>query len=210
MAFLLVMAFMNEQIYIIGGVCTGKSTLAKAFESRGAHYIDLDGYGPSILSRSDVIEDLKMLGVADVVSASGNVNRDAVSEFMLKSKDNMLALNRLLHPKFLESMNNDIACFSDDVPVVIECSAYSGEFARSDDMFLRGASKVIATYVPMSTRRIWASRRDLEESKFEKLLGLQPDQKTYEGVADFVLKNSEWLSSAQRDEKIARLWTACC
>lgn len=179
---------MRSLIYIIGGMCTGKSTLAKEFEKKGAHFIDLDFYGRKVAS-----------GLKDFS------NSDELLEYMSTSRENLLRINNVIHPKVYDMLLEDMPeCGT----IVVEYSGYSASQGRNDDLFLKDADFVIATSVPYDVRKEWAEKRLLDLKRFEKLVCLQPTQGDYEGVADLIFENGE-VSREVRDERIERLWLAC-
>lgn len=170
-------------------MCTGKSTLAKEFEKHSAHFIDLDFLGRQVVSSLNLFN-----------------SSDELLRYMSESRENLLEINHRVHPKVYELLNKTIdasSCY------VVEYSAYSGEFSRKDDIFLCDAHCVIATNVPYTTRLNWAHKRGISTEKFDTILTLQPSQETFEAVADHVFYNGE-MSKEVRDERISRLWTACC
>ncbi len=180
---------MRKLVYIIGGMCTGKSTLGKELEVRGARFIDLDFYGKK------VVADLKMFA-----------SKQEIIGYISTSKENLANLNSIVHPRVFDLLMKDVL---DNEIYVIEYSGYSGEFNRHDDMFLRDADLVIATNAPNSSRLMWLEKRRLQKEQFEGLIDLQPSQDVYESVADIIFYNDDESEEVRR-EQIDALWSACC
>ncbi len=85
-------------IGIAGGIGSGKSTAARAFEELGCYVIDFDADVQAALETEGVSASLAELFGADVFDSSGRVDRGAVARIVFANEAARKKLERLLHP----------------------------------------------------------------------------------------------------------------
>ena len=69
-----------KTVAIIGGIGSGKSSVASAFAAMGAGVVDLDAFGHVALLLPHVKEDLRRAFGPEVLGPDGEVNRKALAE----------------------------------------------------------------------------------------------------------------------------------
>lgn len=85
-------------IGLVGGVGSGKSTVARMFAELGAAVIDSDRLGHEQLQRPEVLSQLRSWWGPQVVTAAGVADRSAISRIVFHDAAELSRLEALLHP----------------------------------------------------------------------------------------------------------------
>lgn len=114
---------------ILGGVCSGKSTVAVEFAKLGCKIIDADGIAHELLNRADIKEKvIEQLGPG-ILGPSGKIDRRKLGEIAFGSSEKLSALNGILHPYVLAQIEElieqykkeaDVAAVVLDMPLLVE------------------------------------------------------------------------------------------
>jgi dephospho-CoA kinase len=86
-------------IGIIGGIGSGKSTVAREFASLGCAVIDADAIGHELLVDPEVLGELRSRWGDEIFTDAGEVDRAVLSGIVFGSRDELDALNGILHPR---------------------------------------------------------------------------------------------------------------
>lgn len=94
---------MNQKpvIGILGGIGSGKSTVAHAFGALGCAVIDADRLAHGVLGRREVTAAIVERFGADILDAGGGINRAALAGRAFEREEDMAFLNGLVHPRVL-------------------------------------------------------------------------------------------------------------
>ena len=161
-------------IGLTGGIASGKSTVAKMLEEKGAHLLDADQ-----LAREAVEPDqpawqaiVDWLGQS-ILLPDRNIDREKLASQVFNDKKKLENLNKIVHPwvgrRFIElseqiKASNPRAILVYDIPLLIE----AGMQKRVDHILL--------VYVPRETQiarlqqRDGLSRRDAEQRLKSQML----------------------------------------
>ena len=116
-------------IGILGGIGSGKSTVAACFAELGCVVIDADAIAHEILDQADISEKLIDRWGTEVLDSKGVVKRDKVAEHVFDSEEELDFLNALVHPRVLERVevlidahrsDSDISGIVLDMPLLME------------------------------------------------------------------------------------------
>ncbi len=116
-------------IGILGGIGSGKSTVAGCFADLGCAVIDADVMAHAVLDEPDVLEALAGRWGDEMLDAAGLVDRGRIAERVFDSQKELDFLNQLVHPRVLERAGVMInACQVDlsvrgivlDMPLLLE------------------------------------------------------------------------------------------
>lgn len=88
-----------KQIFIIGGMGSGKSTVRKTLQQQGVPAIDLDALGHEALACDSVKLQLKRAFGASIFDACGRVNRAALAAIAFANSHNTCTLNAICMPQ---------------------------------------------------------------------------------------------------------------
>ena len=116
-------------IGILGGIGSGKSTVAACFAELGCVVIDADAIAHEILDEADISAKLIDRWGTEVLDSKGVVKRDKVAEHVFDSEEELDFLNALVHPPVLELVevlidahrsDSDISGIVLDMPLLVE------------------------------------------------------------------------------------------
>lgn len=108
-------------IGIVGGIGSGKSTVAAEFEKLGCARIDADAMARGLLDEPDIRDDIVRRFGAEILDSQGRVNRTRLAEKAFADSENLQALNQLLHPVVMQRIEEKIARYQDDptIPAIV-------------------------------------------------------------------------------------------
>ncbi len=101
-------------IGIIGGIASGKSTVAAEFEKLGCAVIDADAIVHELLREDRVRNEVVQLFGPGVVNARGELDRKRLAAVVFADARQLSALNKLLHPRVLQRTQELIAQYNTD------------------------------------------------------------------------------------------------
>lgn len=116
-------------IGLLGGVGSGKSTVAKMFYDLGAAVIDADRLAHEALNEPATVEQVKQKFGPGVSDLKGQIDRRKLAELVFDHPENVEFLNRVIHPKVIEQTESLISFYLNDpvskaivldVPLLVE------------------------------------------------------------------------------------------
>ncbi len=116
-------------IGILGGIGSGKSTVAAEFAKLGCKVIDADRIAHELLDRDTVKEKIVGLFGEAVLDSSGRVEHKKLAGVVFACGDKLECLNRVIHPlvlaraeELIEQYNqqNQVKAIVLDVPLLVE------------------------------------------------------------------------------------------
>ena len=84
-------------IGIVGGVCSGKSTVAAEFARLGCAVIDADSIAHELLDDESIRQRLKKAFSERILDPDGRVNRDSLARIVFQKLHKMTELNEIMH-----------------------------------------------------------------------------------------------------------------
>ena len=117
---------------LTGGIASGKSTVAKMFEDKGAYLIDFDALAhfaeePDQPAWNAIVESFG----TDILNEDATINRAKLGEIVFADPEKLAILNGIVHPAVFELWRRRIediretnprAIVVSDVPLLIEVS----------------------------------------------------------------------------------------
>ena len=88
-------------IGILGGIGSGKSTVAAEFAKLGCRIIDADNIARELLGREAVREKIVGLFGESILDSADKINRKKLAEIAFADVDKLSSLNSILHPLVL-------------------------------------------------------------------------------------------------------------
>jgi dephospho-CoA kinase len=105
-------------IGLIGGIGSGKSTIARQFASLGCAVIDSDAVAHEVLQTPEVKDLLRdWLGPA-IFRDDGSVSRRAVAARIFNNPESTTRLNQIIHPRVAHHRESAMAQFLADPSVI--------------------------------------------------------------------------------------------
>jgi dephospho-CoA kinase len=116
-------------IGIIGGIASGKSTVANELEKLGCAVIRADAIAHELLQEKSVRDEIVGLFGPGVLNACGEVDRRKLAQVVFADEQKLSALNKVLHPRVLERTETLLAQYKQrthakaivlDMPLLVE------------------------------------------------------------------------------------------
>lgn len=118
---------------LLGGICSGKSSVSQALAEHGARVLDADRLAKAALDDENIREAIRERMGTEVIDNAGSVDRAAVSQRVFSDLEELAWLEALIHPhvrkeifRALESLPADgsVPAVVLDVPLLLEKDAY--------------------------------------------------------------------------------------
>jgi dephospho-CoA kinase len=116
-------------IGILGGVCSGKSTVAAEFAKLGCAVIDADKIAHELLETKDVAEKVVAAFGTGILDSAGRIDHKKLADVVFADADKLSSLNRIIHPLVLEraeeliekyKRQNRVKAIVLDMPLLVE------------------------------------------------------------------------------------------
>jgi len=89
-------------IGILGGICSGKSTVAAEFAKLGCKVIDADKIAHELLDRKDIKESVVSLFGQAILNSEEKIDSKKLADIVFSDADKLSSLNKIIHPFVLE------------------------------------------------------------------------------------------------------------
>ena len=96
-------------IGLLGGIASGKSTVAELMAERGAVVVNADALAHEALRNPGIIAQIQRRWGAGVLDAEGQVDRRKLADAVFGAEGEIDALNALVHPAVAEASLRQIA-----------------------------------------------------------------------------------------------------
>ena len=103
---------MEQRINVIGiagGIASGKSTVAEMLESLGADIIDADKICHQLINTNDIAHEITKRWGNHIQDNHGKIKRRALAEIVFSDREEVSALNSIIHPKAIKQIESRIA-----------------------------------------------------------------------------------------------------
>lgn len=165
---------------ITGGIGSGKSYVCRMLESRGICVYDCDAAAKRLMRTSEKLhQELRQLVGQDVYTSDGQLQKRVLSDFLLTSEANKLALNDVIHPAVAEDFLSSGMTWLESA-ILFE----SGFDSRVS------FDRVVCVSAPRDVRIQRIMRRDnISAAKAAEWIDTQMAQKEVERRSHFVIVN---------------------
>ena len=133
-------------IGILGGVGSGKSTVAAEFAKLGCKVIDADKIAHELLDKKTVQDKIAALFGKNILDSSGKIDRKKLADVVFADADKLSSLNKIVHPfvlgraeELIERYNrqNQVKAIVLDMPLLVEV----GWAKRCDKLIFVGCER---------------------------------------------------------------------
>ena len=186
-------------IGLTGGIASGKSTVAKVWESLGGVHVDADLLAREVVSKgsSGLAAVVDRFG-SEFLDEDGNLNRVKLAELIFTDEKSRSALESILHPLIQNLAQQRISQLAGKrvfytIPLLVE--------TNSPLVF----DKVVTVSAPEDVRiaRL-INNRGLSEAEARKRILSQATDSDREAVADYVIDSNCSLEELKQRAKV--LW----
>jgi dephospho-CoA kinase len=191
-------------IGIVGGVASGKSTVADCFRQLGGLVIDGDQVGHQVLRRPEVVAALRDRWGDGILDAAGQISRRTVAQRVFeptaRGREDLAYLESLVHPKIGDEIRQRARAGRTDPAVAMVIVDAAVLFETGWD---RLCDHVLFIDTPADERRRRARQRGWTDDQFDRREAAQWPVDTKRSRADSVLPN---LGSAAETCQNVRRW----
>ena len=89
-------------IGILGGICSGKSTVAAEFAKLGCKVIDADEIAHDLLDKEDIKDKIVSFFGEAVLNSEEKIDSKKLADIVFANADKLSSLNKIIHPFVLE------------------------------------------------------------------------------------------------------------
>jgi dephospho-CoA kinase len=116
-------------IGILGGIASGKSTVAAEFGKLGCAVISADAIAHDLLAQEPVRDELVRQFGREILQPSGRIDRGRLAQMVFADVEKLCALNKVIHPRVLARTEELIAQYNAcrhvsaivlDMPLLVE------------------------------------------------------------------------------------------
>ena len=116
-------------IGIIGGIASGKSTVAAEFGKLGCAVISADAIAHDLLEQESIRNELVRQFGGEILDSWGRIDRTRLGQIVFADVEKLCALNKVIHPRVLERTEELIAEYNQcthvqaivlDMPLLVE------------------------------------------------------------------------------------------
>ena len=197
-----------DSYIIIGGMGSGKSTVARMLAERGAAHLDLDAVGHTVLASGLATDALVGAFGGRILDDDGAVGRKALARCAFRDEASTAILNDIMHPLIVAEAQAMLQAFerTGSRMAVVEVSAYAGPGGAFDGL-VRDARGVVAVAAPRSMRAQRAVQQGFGARDVRNRLRRQPTERARAQWASAVVPNVRTLDDLEKrvDELWARL-----
>ncbi|MGC8623892.1 MAG: dephospho-CoA kinase [Phycisphaerae bacterium] len=183
----------NDQMYpkpvigIVGGIGSGKSSVAAEFARMGCLVIDSDRLAHQVLEEPGIRQELQILFGPTIVGTDGKIDRSRLGSRVFRNPEDMRKLNSVVHPRVEQQRRDlmDVVRNNDRVNAVVLDSPLLVETGLD-----RQCDAIIYVDVPLEIRqkRVLLSRGwDAVELARRENIQMTLDKK--EKIAHYIIVN---------------------
>lgn len=215
-------------LVLIGGICSGKSTVSKYLASKGAYRIDLDACAHEVLRSDDACkEQLVDHFGADILDSTGHISRTRLAARAFSSARTSAELERITHPaifRLVELQMTQIAerVVSASAPAPASTAPVPASTTQTPALvvvelplpdkapaLLTIADETMCVLASRAQRTRLARKRSITAPELSERMRLQPDDAAYKAYASYCIENEgsmpelvekvdEWLCARVR------------
>ena len=185
---------------LTGGIGSGKSTVAAQFAALGAVTINSDEIGRDLMKPGSVVYDRIVRGFgAELVDASGRLDRAKLADIVFPDLDKLKHLNAIVHAPVLREIDRQVQLQRAKNPqavVLVESAVLfeAGQHRRFDKI-------IVAWCRPEQQVERFVSRAHLSEEDVRRRMAAQMPGEEKKKLADFVIDTSTTLEETERQVK---------
>ena len=172
---------------LTGGIGSGKTTVAKVFETLGVPVFFADDEAKKFLFSNEVKSQLVELFGSSIINEAGEINKAELASIVFNDKESLKMLNSLIHPLLMQSFNSWVSEKSQEKRqyIVMEAAIlFEAGFDSEVD-------KVLCVSAPIEDRVNRVVGRDgASKQQVYSRLNNQMSDKERELKSDFVIQNS--------------------
>lgn len=173
------------RVGLTGGIGSGKSTVAKIFETTGIPVYYADNAAKQLLQHDEKLKAAIIRHFGEESYTNGVLNRPYIASIVFNNEEKLTLLNSLTHPATIEDANKWMS--RQTSPYIIKEAALIFESGSAEHL-----DYVIGVYAPAALRIKRTMERDhITETEVQKRMNRQIDEELKMKLCDFVITNDE-------------------
>jgi dephospho-CoA kinase len=191
-------------IGLTGGVGSGKSTIARILESKGAVVVDADAIGRQMLQPGrKALQEVRSRFGDQVIAADGSLNRAALAQIVFSDPVARSELEAITHPEILAEIARRIDEIDPSKIVIIEAPLLYEARERVEKALRLDGLIVVASRPEDQIDRL-VRGRGMSPEDVQARISAQATLEEKVGVADYVIDNYGTLEDLEAEADI--LW----
>jgi dephospho-CoA kinase len=173
------------RIGLTGGIGSGKSTVAKVFETLGVPVYYADEAAKRLMNEDEILKEKIQQHFGKEVYIDGKLNRTYLSSIVFNDSKKIEQLNALVHPVTIQDAIDWMQ--QQTTPYTIKEAALIFESGSQ-----AGLDKVIGVYAPAPLRILRVMKRDnISREDVLSKMNKQIDEEMKMRLCDYVITNDE-------------------
>ena len=187
---------------ILGGIASGKSTVAREFAKLGCKVIDADKIVHELLDKKTVKKEITAVFGPSISDSKGKISRRKLAQVVFAAPDKLALLNRIIHPHVLKrtellieryNRQNRVRAIILDMPLLVEVG------------WARRCDRLIFINCRPKTRAERAKKMGLDKNQLKIRENFQISLDNKAGMADNTIENNSDFSALVR--QVADIFT---
>jgi dephospho-CoA kinase len=192
---------------LLGGLASGKSSVAAMLRQRGAEVVDADRIAHEVLRREPVRRSIRRAFGPEVFDPDGSVNRAELAEAAFENRDGVDTLNAVVHPPVLDQIRRQVARHREEpgAALIVIDAPLLMETGLDEEL----CDTLLFVDAPPEVRRKRAvGRGAMSGEQFARREAAQLPAELKRRKADHVVRNNGTL--AELAEQVDELWASLC
>ncbi|RLB04142.1 MAG: dephospho-CoA kinase [Deltaproteobacteria bacterium] len=190
-------------IGLTGGIATGKSTVAKMFEEKGATLINLDQIAHKAISPGkQAWKKIREIFGDSVLQPDKSINREKLAKIVFQNKEQLKKLEEIIHPEVIKMWQEKIETISREKPKTILISEIPLLFEKK---LAYNFDATVLVYAPPQIQISRIMERDgITREEAEKRLAAQLPIDEKVSLATYAIYNDGSLEKTR--QQVEQLW----
>ena len=175
------------RIALTGGIGSGKSTVARLLQARGAVVVDADAIAREIVEPGQpALEEIREAFGDEVIDADGRLRRSRLAEIAFADPDALARLNAITHPRIAARSADLLAAAPAEAVVVYDMPL----LVEQGPAALAGWDAIVVVDASDDVRLSRLMARGVDRADAVRRMAAQASREERAAVADHVIENS--------------------